>query len=126
MHLIPTLLNKNKICSNCNREYPENWWNYTFAMIWFSTRHSILLRHRICIDALLHRPSVLLQILVIIEWIGLGLYTHIIAMYSTYLRRVISHFGHRNLKIKVWGFFDKSFLSYIFKPCSCKQNTAHT
>lgn len=43
----PTLFNKNKKVaqlSNSNTQNPENKENYTFAIVWFSTRQIMLLR----------------------------------------------------------------------------------
>lgn len=73
------------------------------------------LKHRICITSLLRKPSVLLQVLIIIERVDLGLrHTHKIVMYSTYLRTVIAHFGHRYLKIAGFVLTDKTSYNYLF------------
>lgn len=85
-------------------------------MVWFSTSQNTLLRHRMCIASLLCKPSVLLQVLIIIEWVGLDLptRTHILVMYSTYLSTVMSHFVHRYLKITCFVLTDSISHSYIF------------
>lgn len=70
-----TKLKKKKNCSNCNR-VPREWIKLSFFYDLVFYRAQYLLRNRICRAALPHRPSVLLEVLTIIEWAGLDLYTH--------------------------------------------------